>query len=87
MGDAEFYDRTRSEARDRFAVEQDFSRARRDQAGDRAQSRRFPGAVGAEQGDDGAFVDREGDAAQRFDLAVVDREVRDLEQRHHEAPR
>jgi len=58
-----------------------------DQAGNRAQGGRFSGAVRAEQSDDGAFLDRKGDAAQRFDLAVVHAEVRDFQQRHHEAPR
>jgi len=41
----------------------------------------------AEQGHDLAFLDAEGDAAQRFDFAVANDEVADFEQRHHSLPR
>ncbi|MGY3622942.1 hypothetical protein ACVJGD_009138 [Bradyrhizobium sp. USDA 10063] len=32
-------------------------------------------------------LDGDGDAAQRFDLAVADHEIADFEQRHHSLPR
>src|SRR5439155_20368246 len=57
---------------------------RRKQTGQGAQGRRLAGAVGADQGDDGARVDRERDALDSLDLAVGDAEVLDLEQRSQE---
>ena len=53
------------------AVEDDRAAARLDEAGDRLQQRRLPGAVGAEQGDDLALVDLEVDAEQHLHAVVV----------------
>ena len=87
MRDAKLDDRARAQPRDRLAVEEDRAGARRDKTGDRAQRGRLAGPVGAQQRDDGAFVDRERDAAQGLDLAETDPQVSDLEERHHETPR
>src|SRR6266704_3427165 len=73
----------RFEARDRFAVEQDFARRRFCQPRDSAQRGRFAGAVGAEQRDHLPLVDTDRHAAERFDLAVQDNQIVDLEQRHY----
>ena len=49
---------------------------------DRAQRRGLAGAVGAEQGGDGALVEREFEAVQRLHLAVIGTKILDREQRH-----
>ena len=59
----------------------DRARARRRQPRDRAQRRRLPGPVGADQRDDLALLDGQRHALQRLDLAVVRVDVVDLEQR------
>ena len=82
MGDAEPDDRFRSEARDRAAVEEDVAGGGLRQTGNRAQRRRFAGAIGAEQGDDLARLDGERDAVHSLDLAVADDRSSDLKQRH-----
>ena len=56
------------------------------EAGDRAQRRRLAGAVGADQRDDLALLDRQRDALERLDVAVVGVDVLDLEQRHRLSP-
>ncbi len=61
-------------------------RARRRQAGDGAQRRRLAGAVGADQRDDLALVDRERDALERLDRAVGGADVLEFEQRRHAQP-
>ena len=54
-----------------------------EQAGEGAQGGGLAGAVGADEGDDLAGFDAEGDAFDGFDLAVGDAEVLDLEQCGH----
>ena len=56
--------------------------ARRRQARDRAQRRRLAGPVGADERDALALLDRQRDALQRLDVAVVRVDVVDLEHRH-----
>ena len=50
-----------------------------DQAGDGAERGGFPGAVGANQRDDGALFDLDRDAMQRGDGAVIHGEIFDRE--------
>jgi len=52
------------------------------EAGDRAQGRRLPGTVAADERDDLALVDRDGHAAQRAHPAVEGVDPRELEERH-----
>ena len=54
-----------------------------EQAGEGAQGGGLAGAVGADEGDDLAGFDGEGDALDGFDLAVGDPEVLDFEQCGH----
>ena len=60
-------------------------------AEDGHHQRRFAGAVGADQRDDLAFLDRHVDAVQRADVAVIGLDALDAEQsssgRHHLPPR
>ena len=51
---------------------------------DHPQRGRLAGAVGAEQGDDLALVDRDREVVQGGDGAVADLRAGDLEQRHQE---
>jgi hypothetical protein len=48
----------------------------------RAQGRRLPGAVGADERDDLSLFDRQRDAPQRVDMPVVAVDVLDLQERH-----
>jgi hypothetical protein len=63
------------------AREGDGAGDRRDQAGNRADERRFPRAVGADHGDDLAPAEVERDVVQHVRLAVCDVEVLDAQQR------
>jgi hypothetical protein len=87
MASAETNDRLGPQARDRLAVEQDFAGRGLCKARDRPQRGRFAGAVGPQQRDDLALVDRYRYAAQGFDLAIEHDQVVDLEQRHYSVPR
>jgi hypothetical protein len=53
-----------------------------DHLAQRPQGRRLAGAVGAEEDDHLAVVDREVDVAQHLNLAVAGAEARDLEEGH-----
>ena len=70
-----------------MTVEQDVAGGGLGEAAYRAQRRRLAGAVGAEQRDHLPLLYGDGDAAQRFDLAVADHQIADFEQRHHSLPR
>ena len=50
---------------------------------DRAQRGGLAGAVGAEQRGQAAFVEGEFEAVKRLDLAVIGREIPDVEHRGH----
>ena len=66
----------------------DDAAGRRQQSHHRAEQRRLAGAVGADDGDDLTGIDGERDAAHGLRLAVGDRQIGDIEQRHHAlAPR
>jgi len=69
-----------------LAVELDPA-SRRDHAGERAQRRGLAGAIGTEQRDDRAFLDREIDAVQHPDRAVAGMQAADLKCRHAASPR
>ena len=66
-----------------LAVEGDLAADGLEEAGEGAQGGGLAGAVGADEGDDLAGVDAEGDALDGFDLAVGDPEVLDFEQCGH----
>ena len=72
--DAARHHRLDAGARDALAAEQ-HAAARGQQAHRRAQQRGLAGAVGADHGDDLAFVDAQVDAVHRLDRAVGDAEV------------
>jgi len=67
---------------DVLAVEADMVRCIADQAGDRAQQRRFAGAVGTDHGDGLARVERHIDAEESLEVAVEGRQAACFEQRH-----
>jgi hypothetical protein len=68
----------------------DAARAERDlalhahHAADRAQRRGLAGAIGAEDGGDAAFVDREVDAVQHLGLRIECAQIAGFEQRRHQ---
>ena len=70
LGDRQARDLVRRHAGDVLAGEDDRAAARARLAEDRHHHRRLAGAVGADQGDDLAFVDVDVDALERLDLAV-----------------
>jgi hypothetical protein len=72
----------RRAAPERRAVERHRAGARPQDAGDRLQRRRLPGAVRADEGDDLAGGHLEGDAPERLDPAVRDLEPLDAQHRH-----
>ena len=83
LADAERHDLVRLAAVDPLAAQPDLALARSEEAGDRAQRRGLAGAVGPDQRDDLALIDREADAAQRVDRAVVGVDVLELEEGGH----
>ena len=85
LHDAERHDVVGGHAREVPAVEDDLPAARPQQPADGVQRGRLAGAVGADERDDLALVDGQGDALQGVDVAVVGVEVGDLEQRHGQA--
>src|SRR5262249_56550227 len=62
VADAEPEDLVRGAAVDRLPLEEDPSGGRGEQAGDRAERRGLSGAVGADEGDNRARLDAQGDA-------------------------
>lgn len=78
VGEAQGDDLVRGDVGEGFAVEDDAAADRFEQAGEGAQGGGLAGAVGADEGDDLAGLDGEGDALDGFDLAVGDAEVLDL---------
>jgi hypothetical protein len=71
-------------ARDPLAGEAHLARHRHE-ARDRAKRRRLARAVGAEDGHDLAFADRERDAVQRLHRAVARLDVLNFEERRHQS--
>src|SRR6266705_3873972 len=69
--------------RDVDPAEDDAPTARAHEPGERAQGRGLPGAVGADDRDDLALLDRDRDAVDGGDVPVVDAEVGQLK---HPAP-
>jgi hypothetical protein len=55
--------------------------------GQRPDQRRLAGAVGADDGDDGALLDVERNAVERLDVAVENIEVLDAQHHKASAPR
>ena len=72
----------RGQVADVLAFQQHLALAGVQQAGDGAQGGGLAGAVGADEGDDLALLDREGDAHQGMDVAVVGVDVFQFEQAH-----
>ncbi len=75
VGDAPMDELVGRHVSDVVAVEGDRSRARVDQAADRAQGRRLAGAVAAEERHDLARVDLQGDPLQGVDVHVEGMDV------------
>jgi hypothetical protein len=71
LADAEFDDLVRAAVVDAVAAQRDLALPRPKQARDGPQGGGLAGAVGADEGDDLALLDREGDPAQCMDRAVV----------------
>ncbi len=65
---------------DWIAFEEDFSGARSDQARNGPKHSRFAGAVGADQGEDLAFVHLQGDLPQDNHIPVSGAEALNLQQ-------
>ena len=65
-----------------LSLELDFAAVRVVQPGDKVEDGRLPGAVRADQADDLAPLDIEGDAVDRDDAAEATRDVPKLQQRH-----
>ena len=87
VGEAQGDDLVGGDAVEGLAVEEDAAAAGLEEPGEGAQGGGLAGAVGADEGDDLAGFDGEGDALDGFDLAVGDLEVLDLEQCGHWSPR
>ena len=81
LADAEIADFVARPAGDIEPAEIDVAARRFVHAGDGADERGLAGAVGADDGDDGALLDLERNAVERLGVAVEDVEVFDLE--HH----
>src|SRR5262249_49317743 len=78
LADAELDPAVGRQLRDVLAVEEDVSRRDRPDAGDRLQSGRLAGAIGADQRDNLARVDREGQALDGPNAAVENLDVAQL---------
>src|SRR5882672_8547216 len=79
QGDAQARDAVRGEAGDVAPLVADFARARRREAGDRAQRGGFSGAIAAEEGDDLAFGEIQRQPVQDMAEAVERIDALDLE--------
>ena len=75
------HDRKGALAADLLALEGDRSCMQRDQARDRIQGRGLAAAIGAEQRDNGALGNLEGDVGHPNQVAIANLQVLDLEQR------
>jgi len=75
------------EAADDLSIVADGAAGSIDQATDAFQGRGLAGPIGADQSDDFASLDLEGNAFQRFDPAIVDTQVFNFEQAHSSTPR
>ena len=84
LADAHLDDLVRAAVVDPLAAELDLALAGAELAGDRPQRRRLAGPVRADERDDLALVDRERDAAQGMDRAVVGVDVVELEECHRQ---
>ncbi len=82
LRDALTYQLVRRNALYLLAREDDLALPRRQEAVDGAERRGLARAVGADQGDDLALLDVQGDPAQGLDVPVVAVHVLYLEQRH-----
>lgn len=82
VAQAEFDDFVRGKIGDGLAVEDDGAGAGADEAGEGAEGGAFAGSVGADEGDDFAGCDAQGDAVEGADGAVVDVEIPDFEVAH-----
>ena len=72
----------RAASTDRLAVENDRLARNRQSAGDRAQKRRLPRSIGADDGNRFAFTDRDVNTEQRLKVAIEGREILCLQQTH-----
>jgi hypothetical protein len=82
LADSELDDSRGARARDVLAFEFDRPRGRVHEAGNGSERRGLAGAVGADQGDDLAFVDVDRHTAQGLDAPVQRIDAFELEQRH-----
>ncbi len=82
VGESEADDGVGLEAVDALAGEGDLAGSWADDAGDGAEGGGFAGTVGADEGDDFAFFDVEGDAFDGEDGAVAGVEVADVKEWH-----
>ena len=87
QGDAVADHAPRRLAAERAAGQRDAPAPRSQHSRQRAQQRRLAAAVRADDRDDLALADRQGEVVQHLDLAVIDDQVTDLEQAHAGAPR
>lgn len=83
MGEAQCHDLVGGDPGKGFPVEEDPPAGGLEEAGEGAQGGGLARTVGADEGDDLAGLDGEGDSLDGFDLAVGDPEVLDLEQCGH----
>jgi hypothetical protein len=83
LAEAEVANAMARPARNVHAAENDAAAQLRPHPGERADQRRLAGAVGADDGDDGALLDLERYAVERLDVAVEHIEVFDAQ--HHTA--
>src|SRR5688500_8782426 len=72
----------RRRARDVLAFEDHAALGRRRDAADRVVRRRLPRAVAADQRDDLTLIDRQADALQSVNLAVISMDVAYVQQAH-----
>ena len=71
LTDAEADNFLRAQPLNGLTAKEDFAAPRRRHAGNRHQGRALACAVGADQRDDLAFVDRQRDVLERLDIAVI----------------
>jgi hypothetical protein len=81
LNDALGDDAMRRQLLERFALQHHVAVGHRQDAGDGSERRALAGAIGADQGHDLILAEAERHAAQGVDLAVVDLQVADLEER------
>ena len=87
QSDAALEDMRRRKPADRLAGEAHRLARRRNEAGQGLQQRRFAGAVGADNGDGLAGLERDVDAVERLEVAVEGGEAGGREQAHTGDPR